>query len=281
MVRIVADSTCDLSDELIEKYNIGNAPLCIVLGDKTYYDKQDITQQEIFDWCEANKTTPKTTACTPEVLEKAFRDAAKAGDETVFIGISEDMSTTCNVARLVGEEMNYDGLYVINSMNLSSGIGHLVIKAAILANQGKSAAEITDIINEQRSKVRASFVVDKLTYLARGGRCSSVTALLANTLKLKPRIAVTDGKMDVSKKYRGNLSNVLLKYVKEMEPELLAADPDRVFITHSGCNREVVNEVREYLEKLNYFKEIHETIAGGVISSHCGPDTLGVLYMTR
>ena len=192
-----------------------------------------------------------------------------------------DMSTTCNVMRLAAKELETDRIFVINSMSLSTGIGLQVLRAAEMAEAGASAEEIVETINGAREKVRASFVVDTLTYLARGGRCSSVTALLANTLKLKPRIVVKDGKMGVDKKYRGPLGKVLVKYTKDMEEELLEADETRIFITHSGCDPETVGQVRSYLESLGRFKEIIETRAGGVISSHCGPGTLGVLFYMK
>ena len=198
--------------------------------------------------------------------------------DIIFFGISTQMSTTCNVVRLVGEEMNYERLFIIDSQNLSTGIGLQVLYAARLAEEGKSAEEITSLVNARRGKASASFVVDTLTYLARGGRCNAVTALLANTLKLKPEIVVTDGAMHVAKKYRGSLQSVILKYAKDMEPQLLHADKTCVFITHSGVSDEIAESVRSYLESLNHFDAIYITNAGGVISSHCGPGTLGVLF---
>ena len=136
-------------------------------------------------------------------------------------------------------------------------------------------------IDPLRPKVRASFVVDTLTYLHRGGRCSAVAALAGGMLKLHPRIVVVDGAMDASKKYRGKLSSVILSYTRDMEEDLKNAVPDRVFITHSGCDREIVEAVRSYLESLGIFDEILETRAGGVVSSHCGPGTLGVLFIAK
>lgn len=280
-IRIVADSTCDLSTELIEEYDITVIPLCIVMDDKSYYDGIEITPEEIYRWADANKTTPKTAAVTFEKAVEILKPMADAGDEIIFIGISEKMSTTCNVIRLLRDEWEYDKIYSVDSMNLSTGIGLQVLYAAKLAKDGHSASEIVELVEARREKVRASFVVDTLTYLARGGRCNAVTALLANTLQLKPRITVTDGAMGVSKKYRGSLESVLLKYTKDMEADLLNADSTRVFITHSGCSRETVAGVRDYLESLHYFENITETKAGGVISSHCGPNTLGVLYYMK
>ena len=278
-IKIVADSTCDLSKELIDKYNITIIPLSIIMGDESHYDGEDLTPEEIFAWSDRNRTTPKTSAVSQERTEKVLRPMMKAGDDIIFFGISGKMSSTCNVVSMVGAD--YDKLHVIDSMNLSTGIGLQVIRAAEFAAAGLKAPEIVERINKAREDVRASFVIDTLTFLARGGRCSSVTALLANTLKLHPVIAVTDGAMDVAKKLRGSIGRVIMNYVLSMEAELLTADPSRVFITHSGCDPKVVAEVREYLERLNYFKEIHETRAGGVISSHCGPNTLGVLYYSK
>lgn len=189
------------------------------------------------------------------------------------------MSATCNVLRLAAQNLEYDRVFVVDSKNLSTGIGLQVIRAAEMAKKGHSAEEILKDNDEIKDKVRASFVVDTLTFLHRGGRCSGVTALLANTLKLKPEIIVTDGEMGVGKKYRGNIKSVLLKYVKDREEHLLKADPQRIFITHSGCDDSVVDEIKKYLESLKKFKEILITRAGGVISSHCGPNTLGVLYI--
>ncbi len=156
-----------------------------------------------------------------------------------------------------------------------------MIQAAILSAEGKTRAQITAAIEEIRPRVRASFTVDTLTYLYRGGRCNAVAALAGTMLKLHPRIVVEDGAMDASKKYRGKLSSVILSYTKDMEEDLKNAVPDRVFITHSGCDREIVESVRSYLESLGIFNEILETRAGGVISSHCGPGTLGVLFIEK
>jgi DegV family protein with EDD domain len=172
-----------------------------------------------------------------------------------------------------------DRVTVIDSANLSTGVGLLVIEAAIMAKEGKSSKEIAQRIEELKPRVRASFVVDTLTYLHRGGRCSGVAALVGGVLKLHPQINVTDGKMAPDKKFRGKMNRVIMNYAKELEPSLLKAKPDRVFITHSGCEQSILDEVKAYLESLNHFEEILITRAGGVISSHCGPGTLGVLFI--
>lgn len=280
MVKIIADSTCDLSKDLIEKYDVDILPLYIILGDKEYEDGRGISPDEIFAWSDANGATPKTAACSLEETTEVFRKYIERGDEIVSFSLSNEMSTTGNVMRLAAESLDAaDKISVINSANLSTGIGLMVIEAAIMAQQGKTRKEIVACIEEIRPRVRASFVVDTLTFLHRGGRCSGAAALVGSTLKLHPRIAVENGKMAPGKKYRGKMSKVLLTYASDMEQDLLAAEPARVFITHSGCSEADIESVRQYLKGLNRFKEILTTRAGGVISSHCGPGTLGVLFI--
>ncbi len=279
-IRIMADSTCDLSPELLDAYGISILPLNIVMDDTCYLDGVETTPDEIYAWADANRTTPKTSAPGIEAAVEFLRPIVEAGDEICYLGISEQMSATCQVLRLAAEELEYtDHVCVVDSMNLSTGIGLQVLQAAELAQSGCSLAELEELLKEYRGRVRASFVVDTLTYLQRGGRCSAVTALMGNALKLKPRIAVTDGKMGVSKKYRGNQKKTVLDYVKDMEEELVKAEKKRVFITHSGISQEIIDEVKAYLESLKHFEVICVTRAGGVISSHCGPGTLGVLFV--
>lgn len=281
-VRIIADSTCDLSQEFIEEYGITINPLCIVMEDKSYLDGIETTPDQIYAWADANETTPKTAAVTYEKTEQILKECMEEGADAIFFGISEQMSTTCNVVRLVAEDLGYeDHVFVIDSMNLSTGIGLQVLYGCQLQRQGLTAPEIVEAIQARRHKVRASFVVDTLTYLARGGRCNAMVALLGNTLKLKPQISVKDGVMDVTKKYRGTQKSVLMKYAKELLPDLLKADPKRVFITHSGMEEETITMIREFLEEMNYFENISITRAGGVISSHCGPGTLGILFYEK
>lgn len=280
-VKILADSTCDLSDELLEKYDITVIPLYIQLDDKSYLDKLEITPDRIYEWSDKNGKTPKTAAPGMDVVQGILEKFNKEDTDLIYFGISEDMSTTCNVIRLVAEDMGYDNMYVIDSMNLSTGIGLQVLRAAELAALGWQAKDIVEHMEGLREKVRASFVIDTLTYLYRGGRCNAMTALVAGALKLKPQISVINGKMDVTKKFRGNISVVIKKYVAELEEDLKKADETRVFITHSGCSDEIVKQVYDYLEGLHHFKEIQVTLAGSVISSHCGPNTLGVLFYEK
>lgn len=280
MVRIVSDSTCDLSKELVEKYDIHIVPLHILLGEDEYLDGVNIKPEDIYTWSDANNATPKTSAVSIEEAMGAIKPYTDAGDEVIVFTIASGMSTTNNVFHLaVAELETEEKVRIIDSANLSTGVGLQVIEAANMAKEGKSADEIVDAIARITPRVKASFVVDTLTYLHRGGRCSGLAALAGGMLKLHPKIVVKDGVMGPDKKYRGKMNSVILSYAKEMEEELLHAKKDRIFITHSGCDGEAVKSVRSYLEGLNRFDEILETRAGGVVSSHCGPGTLGVLFI--
>ena len=280
-VRIIADSTCDLSKELIEKYGVTIVPLCVVMGEKSLYDGVEVTPDEIYAWADANKTTPKTAALSFDKTLEILRPFMDAKEDIIFIGISGQMSTTCNIARLIAEQEEYDRLFVIDSQNLSTGIGLQVIKACIMANEGISAEEIVREIEAARGNVRASFVVDTLNYLAMGGRCTATKAFMAGAFKIHPMIVVKDGAMGVGSKFRGKMPVVLSNYVKELIPSLLNAEPERVFITHSGCDEAMIQQVKDMLTELNYFDEILVTRAGGGVSSHCGPGTLGVLFYEK
>lgn len=282
MVKIISDSTCDLSPELLTRYEIDILPLHILLGDQEFKDGKNITPDQIYAWSDANKTTPKTSAPAMADAIELFRPYVTAGREIVCFSISSSMSTSGNVMRLAAEELGASGqIKVIDSANLSTGIGLLVVEAAIMAKKNRTASEIVSEIEKLKPNVRASFVVDTLTYLYRGGRCNAVAAMAGGVLKLHPKIVVEDGAMNASKKYRGKIASVILSYVKDMEKDLKNARPERVFITHSGCDREIVENVRTYLKNLGIFEEILETRAGGVVSSHCGPGTLGVLYISK
>ena len=279
-VKIIADSTCDLSKDLLEKYDISVVPLHIVLGDKEYKDGLEISPDEIYEWSNSNKEAPKTSAAAISDTIDIYSKYLKSYDEIICFSISRQMSTTVNVMRMAAEELDAeDRIHIIDSENLSTGGGLLVIEAAIMAKDGKYGIEIVEAINELKPFVRTSFIVDTLTFLHRGGRCSGVAALAGGALKLHPKIVVENGGMKPDKKYRGKMNSAILSYVKDLEPQLKNAKTDRVFITHSGCEKEIIDSIYQYLEELGLFKEILITRAGGVISSHCGPGTLGVLFI--
>lgn len=279
-VKIIADSTCDLSPELLKKYNITVLPLHIVLGELEYKDGVEISPDEIYEWSNEKKDAPKTSAASISDTIDIFEKNLQEYDEIVCFSISGQMSTTVNVMRMAVEELNaQERIHIIDSDNLSTGGGLLAIEASIMANEGKNGIEIVKNIEQLKPFVRASFIVDTLTFLHRGGRCSGIAALAGGALKLHPKIIVENGAMKPDKKYRGKMNSVILSYVKDLESHMKNARNDRVFITHSGCDQEVIQSVYQYLKTLDHFNEIFITRAGGVISSHCGPGTLGVLFI--
>ena len=283
MVKIVSDSTADLSAEFIEKYNLSILPLHVLLGEDEYIDGININNDKIFEWADANKTTPKTSAPSQAEAIELFEKLLDGGNEIVAFSISSSMSASFNVMRLAAEALDAeDRVFVIDSKNLSSGIALQVLKAAELAMEGKSGREIADEIAKITPFIRSTFVVDTLTYLHRGGRCSGVAAMAGGMLKLHPIITVSDGKMGPGKKYRGKMSSVLMEYVKDLSEDMKAkADPERIFVTTPYCDPEDINNIIEYIKGLGLFKEVIYAEAGGVIASHCGPGTVGILYQDR
>ena len=279
MVKIIADSTCDLSPDLLARYDIDILPLHIILGEQDFLDGQGISPDELYRWSDEQRTSPKTAAIALPDAIAALKPYVAEGREVVCFTISGSMSSTYNVMCLAAEQTDPSLVHVIDSQSLSTGGGLLVISAAEMAQQGLCAEEIIARVEALRPLVRASFVVDTLAYLHRGGRCSSVSALMGSALRLHPRIAVADGRMSAGKKYRGRMDRVIREYVTDMEADLLAARKEHVFITHSGCDDNTLAAVYGMLENLHHFQEIHVTRAGGVVSSHCGPGTLGVLFI--
>jgi len=279
-IQIIADTTCDLSRDLVDRYDIMTVPLHIHLGEAEYSDGVDISPEDIYRWSDETKATPKTSAMSPAEAAKVLKKALKAAEQVIYFSISDQMSSAGNVMRLAVQELEAeDRGFVVDSKSLSTGIGLQIIEAAILAEQGMEAKQIVEEIVKLQSRVRASFVVDTLTYLHRGGRCSGLAAMAGGALKLHPLISVVNGAMQPGKKYRGKMDRVLLEYVDDMKEALQKAKADRVFITHSGCTPEIVEAVREKVKSLGVFEEILITRAGSVITSHCGPGTLGVLFI--
>lgn len=280
MVKIISDSTCDLSPELLARYDIEILPLHVILGEADYLDGQGITPEELYRWSDEQNTCPKTAAVSLDAAKAALKPYVAQGREVVCFTISADMSSTYQVLCMAAEQLHAgDLVHVVDSRSLSTGVGLQVIAAAEMAQAGCTGGQIAAKALELRTRVRASFVVDTLVYLHRGGRCGSVAALMGGALKLHPRINVTDGKMGAAKKYRGRMDHVLHNYVEDLKPELSAAEPGHVFITHSGCDEATLADIRALLSDMHRFDEIHITRAGGVISSHCGPGTLGVLFI--
>ena len=278
-IVITSDSTSDLSSELRQRYNINILPLGVTLGGKVYKDGVDITPDDIYAHHDKTGELPKTTAANVDEFYNFFKKFADEGKTVIHFDISSGMSSTFNNARIAAEE--FENIYVIDSANLSTGIGLLVIAAAEMVNEGLEAEEIVAKINDMVPKVDASFVIDNLEYLYKGGRCSALAAFGANMLKLKPCIEVKNGAMGVSKKYRGRYADVLKTYVSERLGDGSDIDNSRVFVTHAGCDEEVVKQVVEQVKESGIFKEVFLTRAGCTVSSHCGANTLGVLFIRK
>ena len=276
---IISDSTCDISPEMLKERDIRIIPLTIVLGEDKYRDSIDITPDDVYAYYNKSGQLAKTTAANTEEHSRFIEANIPEGTDAVYFSISSEFSASFNNLRIAA--MEHDNIYPIDSRNLSTGIGLLVLHAADLADEGKSAKEIYDEITDLIDNVDASFVVDTLEYLHKGGRCSSVAALGANLLKLKPLIQVKGGKMGVAKKYRGRINDVFKEYVNEKinnENEVIGK---RIFITHSGGCEEIAKELRDIVKAKYPDKEVLITRAGCTVSVHCGPGTLGVLMIRK
>ena len=278
-VLITRDSTSDLPAELLEKYNIKTIPLGVTLGDKTYQDGVDIDPEFIYKYHEENGVLPKTSAANIGELTDFFAPFVEEGYAIVHFAISSKMSSTYQNSLLAAEE--FEDVYVVDTANLSTGEALLILKAAELAEAGKSAKEIHEEVTALVPYVDASFVIDNLEYLHKGGRCSALAALGANLLKLKPCIQVKDGSMGVCKKYRGKYVQTLEEYTADRLTDYSDIDLDRVFVTHAGCDDEIVNAVCESVKAKAPFKEVIVSRAGCTVSAHCGRNTLGVIFIRK
>jgi len=278
-IKITADSTCDLSNEIIEKYNIDILPLYVVENGKSLRDGIDVSPEDIFDFVEKTGGSVSTSAVNTSDYIEYFTTIKKKYDAIIHINISSEFSSCYQNAMIAAETV--EGVYPIDSRNLSTGSGHIVVEAAKMAESGASPEEIVSAMKELTEKVEASFFIENLDYLRRGGRCSALTALGANLLSLRPCIEVKDGKMGVGKKYRGNMDKVAEQYVKDRLEGRTDIQTDRIFVTHSPSDRELVEVVKSEIPKYCNFDEIIETDAGCTVSSHCGPNTIGILFKRK
>ena len=276
MVRITTDSTADLNADF-EKYDIGVLPLNVILDGESYLDGVSITPEDIYAKYKEKKILPKTAARSPEDFKAFFEQYTNAGDEVVHINISSKISMTHENAKKAASELK--GVYVVDSLSLSSGTGLLVLYAAELAQKGLSAKEIAELVSRRVPHVQTSFVVDTMEYLHKGGRCSSLARIAATVLRIKPSIVMTDGEMSVGKKYMGSFDKVIVKYVEETLGKWNTPDLTRIFITHTSASPDTVAKVRDKIKEIAPFAEIKETIASSTITSHCGKGTLGILYI--
>ena len=277
--KILSDSTCDLSPDLVCRYDIGIIPLIVVKADQEYLDGQTITPKDIFEHVAAGGNLCSTAARSVAAYQEAFAGYAGAYDGVVHINISSDFSSSYQNACIAAQD--FDNVRVVDSRNLSTGQGLVVLKACELAKTAQSLDQLKAELDAFTSRVEASFVLDKLEYMVKGGRCSSAAALGANLLNLKPSIEVRDGKMSVVKKYRGKYDRCLRNYVMDRLGNREDIDRGTLFITHTPVSDECLEAVREAVKECGHFDNIYETEAGCTVSCHCGPGTLGVLFVRK
>lgn len=277
--QITSDSTCDLSPEQLEQYNIRLLPLYVSMDGKTLRDGVDVKPDDIYAHVSAGGSLPQTAAVNLADYVRAFTELSKKNDFVIHVCISLDFSCCYQNAKLAAAD--FDNVYVIDSRNLSTGHGLVVLEAERMAREGMAPDDIVAALHDLTGRVEASFILDRLDYMKKGGRCSAVTLLGANLLRLRPCIEVRDGKMGVGKKYRGSFDKCVCEYITDKIGNRSDLELRRVFITHSGVSEESVQKAVETVQKLQPFEEICVTRAGCTVSSHCGPGTLGVLYIRK
>lgn len=280
VIRISADSTCDLSPQLLEQYGIETLPLYVIYDGVEYKDGVDLTPDQLYEKVRQGGKLGSTAAINVDDYLGFFSRLRESCDTVIHFTISSEMSSCCQNARIAAQEVG--GVYVIDSRNLSTGIGLQMLRACELAQNGMAAEVIVSAVTAMADKVDATFVPDHLEYLKMGGRCSAVAALSASLLRIHPCIQVRDGKMGVGKKYTGSHEAVLMKYIKDRLSKLEEVDLSRVFITHSGMtDPTLVDKVKDAVLAIAPFEDVQVTRAGCTISNHCGPNTLGLLFCKK
>ena len=277
--QITSDSTCDLSPEQLEQYNIRLLPLYVDMDGRTLHDGVDVKPDDIYAHVAAGGGLPKTAAVNMADYVRTFTELSAKNDFVIHVCISLDFSCCYQNAKLAAAD--FDNVYVVDSRNLSTGHGLVVLEAERMAREGMEPQAIVAALEEMTARVEASFILDRLDYMKMGGRCSAVTLLGANLLRLRPCIEVRDGKMGVGKKYRGSFEKCLVQYITDKLGGWTDLELRRVFITHSGLPEQTVQKAVETVQSLQKFEEIDVTRAGCTVSSHCGPGTIGVLFIRK
>ncbi len=278
-IRISSDSTCDLSKEQVQKLNISIKPLIVNMGDKSYRDGVDITPEMIYAHVSQGNPLCTTSAVPVGEYEEYFSELRKDCDALVHINIGSGFSSCYQNACIAAQEL--DGVYVVDSCNLSTGQGHVVLEACRLAAKGEDPEVLCEKLRDFAKRVDASFLLDRLDYMVKGGRCSMVKALGANLLRLKPCIEVVDNKMVIGKKYRGSYNKSIEAYVRERLANMDGIDAGEIFVTHTKVDDETVEIVKRTVRDCGEFENLYETTAGGTITCHCGEGTLGILYVHK
>ncbi len=280
MVKIITDSTNDLSKEIIERLDIEVIPLSVNFSDSSYLDGVDITTERLYELVNEKGELPKTAAIPVSTFEEVFKKYIDLGYEIIFTGISKQMSRTYENAILAAKEIQEDKIFIVDSMNLSTGIGLLLLKACKYRDEGVDAKEIAKRLTEDSKRVLSQFAIEKMDYLYKGGRCSGMAKLFGTLLKIKPIIAVRDGKMHVQKKPIGKMKIALDSMIKQIIEDKPRLDLDHILITHSLAF-DYCEYIYNILKKEFEGVDIICTVAGCVISSHCGKGTIGILYMVK
>lgn len=279
-IVITSDSTCDLSESQLKENDIRIMPLSVILGEKTYKDGIDIQPSDIFRYFDDTGNLPKTAAPSVAEYEDFFRTFVDSGKTVIHFNISSKASGSHGFAKTASEAFG-GKVYVVDSHALSTGQGVLVMKACDLRAEGKSAAEIFETVNSLRDKVNTSFIPDTLLYLYKGGRCSTLSYYGSKVLSIHPMIAMKEGQLYPKKKYIGKMNRCLKNYVQDLFEEYPQYDRTRCFITHSNADKELVEGAKELVREKFSFDEVIETVAGSIITSHCGRNTIGVLFISK
>lgn len=274
-IAITLDSACDLTKEIIDEYSFKTIPFGVNMGDRFFYDGE-ISTLEIFEWADSNKSLPKTNAVNEDAFNRFFGEILQTYDAIIHFDISSEMSSAYNNA--VSASKNFNNVYVIDSRTLSTGMGLLAIYAKNLADKNLPIEQIVELVKARIPNVQASFVLERLDYLHRGGRCSSVALLGANLLKIRPQIEVADGKMGSTNKFRGKMPKCVTDYCNAVFNKYNNPDKSVIFITHSQAPEDMINAAKEVVGEYG-FEKVYITTAGCTISSHCGKNTLGILYI--
>jgi len=274
--KVTCESAADLTAELYKKNKIGVLPFRITMGENDYRDGVDITNEDLFEYFSKTKQLPKTSALNSVDYEEFFKEQNTEDEGLIHICLSSQISSTYNNA--VNASKAFKNVYVIDSKSLSSGIGLQVLYACTLRDKGVPIAEAVEKIESRRDNVQISFVIDKLNFLHKGGRCSALSLLGANLLAIRPSIKVASGKMSIGKKYMGKVHKILDKYIEDTLEEFNKPDKSLCFVTYSSATPEMLEITHNTLKEKNIFKKVIETTAGCTVSTHCGPNTLGIIY---
>lgn len=278
-IKITCDSTCDLNEELYKRCNADIIPLGVLLGEELRHDGVDVSVGELFDYVAKTGVLPKTSAISEYEYTNVWKKYVDDGFDVIHINISSEISACHQNAKIAADELGH--VYPIDSRSLSSGSGILVLEAARLAEEGLEAKDIAEKLNELKTRIDVSFVLQTLEYLQKGGRCSSVLAFGANILKLRPEIVMENGSMDVGKKYRGSAEKSIVEYVKGRLDGRTDIDKSFIFVVNASVDSDIVEEVKRMVKEDYGFGTVYATVAGSTISSHCGPNTLGVMFVKK